>query len=155
TANLYGVGPRKTTLTKSANKLLNAITNRADPDRQHHFINLMAPKYADPSQPNLSEAADGTLTFRFAAVSDELPGTYTASLFAKSADDKDQIFPLVDFQIGIATREEYVSGPTMMSTCYRCHKAPGADKAYMHHIHPAPPRFPIGNYSIDFFPIGT
>ncbi|HNN97080.1 MAG TPA: hypothetical protein PKI03_32650, partial [Pseudomonadota bacterium] len=47
TANLYLSGPRQPLLTKTASALLNCVVDRAASDRQHHFINLIAPKYAD------------------------------------------------------------------------------------------------------------
>ena len=64
TANLYLVGPRGALTTRSANQLLNAVTDRAAKDRQHHFINLKSPSYANPSAGGLKIAQDGTLLFR-------------------------------------------------------------------------------------------
>ncbi len=153
TANLYLAGPREGAATVTASKLLNCVTDRNAANHQHHFIDLRAPSFADPTQSNLSVAADGSLTFQLAAISDEAPGTYTVGVWAKGAGDQDQAMALADLQIGSATVENYASGPTASATCNDCHRTPGAAKVYMHHIHPSPPRFPVGNWSLDQFPI--
>ena len=77
-------GPRQPLLTKTASALLNCVVDRAASDRQHHFINLIAPKYADPSKGNLRSDADGTLHYRLSAISSEPSGTYAIGLWAKS-----------------------------------------------------------------------
>lgn len=153
TANLYLSGPREPLLNRTAAKLLNCVVDRAAPDRQHHFINLLAPRYNEPSQQNLSQDADGSLHYRLAAVSDEAPGTYTVGVWAKSQDEKDQIFSLLDLQIGTATPETWSSGPPESSTCLACHKGTDSGKVYMHHIEPG--FSPLGNYAIDQLPLGT
>ena len=56
---LYLAGPRAATLTKTASKLLNAVTNRAAADRQHHYVNLKSQSYADPARTNLAAQPDG------------------------------------------------------------------------------------------------
>ncbi len=70
TANLYLSGPRLGSTTKTAAKLLNCITDRTVADRQHHYVDLRAPHLLDPSQNNFSLGADGTVTFKLAAVTD-------------------------------------------------------------------------------------
>ena len=124
TASLYLSGPRLGSATRTASKLLNCITDRAATDRQHHFIDLRNPHLADPAQNNFAQADDGTITFTLAPVSDEAAGTYTVGVLAKSKDDKDQLFPTLDVQIGNATAEVFASGPSEKSTCFACHKGP-------------------------------
>ncbi len=153
TANLYLSGPRLGSKTMTATKLLNCITDRTATDKQHHFINLRAPKLADPTQNNFVQAADGTITFTLAPVSDELAGTYTVGVYAKSTDDKDQVFPTFDLQIGNATAEVFASGPSMQSTCYACHLGAMSGKSYQIHIIPGSTG--MGNYAIDQTPIAT
>jgi OmcA/MtrC family decaheme c-type cytochrome len=153
TASLYLSGPRLGANTKTAASLLNCVTNRAATDHQHHFINLKAPSYADASQNNLTTNSDGTLTYQLAPVSSELPGTYTVGLWAKSTDDKDQIFPTLDLQIGSATAEQFASGPTPTSSCFACHKGAQSGKSYQAHIIPG--FSPVGNYALDASPIAT
>jgi OmcA/MtrC family decaheme c-type cytochrome len=153
TANLYVAGPRQGSATKTAIKLLNCITDRMAADHQHHAIFLSAPHYADPTQNNLSIAADGALAYQLAAITDEPPGTYTAGLWATSKDDKDQALPTVEFQIGTATREEYATGPSQTSSCYDCHLGPASGKSYQAHI--APGYAPFGNYALDQAPIAN
>src|SRR5215470_8596392 len=155
TAWLLLSGPRKTLQTKTAVKLLNALTDRTAPDRQHHNINLIAPRYAVPGQTTLTIANDGTITYQLAAVSDELAGTYSAGIWAVSKDGKDQIIKTADLQIGTATVEAYASGnandapPT--STCYDCHLGTKSGKSYQAHILPG--FSPFGNYALDQTPI--
>ena len=64
--------------------MLNCVTSRTTPDggsiEQHHYINLTSPNYANPNAGNLSQAADGTITYTLSPVSNELPGTYTGAL---------------------------------------------------------------------------
>ena len=93
TASLYLSGPRLGALTSTAASLLNCVTDRTAADRQHHFINLIAPSYADPTQKNLVTESDGTLTYTLAPISSELPGTYTVGVWLKSSDGKDQALP--------------------------------------------------------------
>ena len=162
TAWLLLSGPRKTLQTTTAVKLLNATTDRTASDRQHHYINLIAPRYANPGQTTLTIANDGTITYQLAAVTDETPGTYTAGVWAVSKDGIDQILVSVDgagksadLQIGTATVEAYASGearatpPT--STCYDCHLGTKSGKSYQAHILPG--FSPFGNYALDQTPI--
>jgi hypothetical protein len=152
TANLYVTGPREPLLNKTAAKLLNCVMDRAAADRQHHYVNLIAPKYADPSQANLKQA-DGVLRYQLAKITDEPPGTYTVGVYTKSKDQVEQIFPLADFQIGTAKVEPYISGDAKDSTCAACHVGPASPKFYMHHIDPG--NSPLGNYALDTAPIAT
>jgi hypothetical protein len=153
TANLYVSGPRLGAQTRTAAKLLNCITDRSAPDRQHHFINLRDPKLADPAQNNFAQAADGSITFTLAPVSDEPAGTYTVGVWAKSSDDKDQVFPTLDLQIGNATVESFASGASDKSSCFACHRGAQSGKSYQAHILPG--FSPEGNYALDATPIAT
>jgi hypothetical protein len=153
TANLYVSGPRLGSLTKTASKLLNCVTDRAATDRQHHVINLKAPKLADPAQKNFVEAADGSITFTLSPVSDEPAGTYTVGVWAKSTDDKDQLFPTIDLQIGNGTAEVFATGPSNKSTCYACHRGAQSGKSYQAHSFPG--FSPMGNYALDQTPIAN
>lgn len=153
TANLYIVGPRGALTTKSANLLLNAVTDRTAKDRQHHYINLKNPSYANPNAPGLTTESDGSLTYQLAPIGSEAAGTYTVALWAKTADEQQQIFPQLDFQIGTATVETYASGDPQSSSCADCHKGTETGKLYMHHIEPG--FSPLGNWSLDLFPIAS
>src|SRR5205085_4986821 len=93
-------GPRKPTLTRTAAKMLNASTDRAAANRQHHYIDLKSPSYATAGQNNLSVGDDGTIAYAFSAISDEAPGTYTAAVWLKNAKEHDQLFKQIDFQVG-------------------------------------------------------
>lgn len=151
TANLYLYGPRKGTLTVTASSLLNATTDRMASDRQHHFINLLSPYYADATQTNLTTATDGTVAYLLAPVSTETAGTYTASVYTKSNADADQTFGFADLQIGTATVETFATGAPNAATCANCHRSP-AGHYYMHHAFPGSTT-PIGNFGIDSFPV--
>jgi hypothetical protein len=153
TASLYVSGPRLGADTTTAAKLLNCVTDRNASDHQHHFINLRAPSYADPAQKNLATNSDGTLTYTLAPVASEAPGTYTVGVWAKSTDDKDQVFPTIDLQIGNATAEAFASGPSAQSTCFACHKGAQSGKSYQ--AHSIPGFSPVGNYALDATPIAT
>jgi len=154
TANLYLMGPRSGLTGTTASLLLNCITDRNAPDRQHHFINLRSPHYAVPAEANLATAADGTLTYTLHAISTEAPGTYTAGVWAKTAGDLEQAFPLADVQIGTATREAFATGPSASSTCFDCHLGKRSGKTYMHHTFPSS-FSAVGNFSLDQSPVGT
>jgi hypothetical protein len=150
TANLYLYGPHDPALTQTASKLLNCVTDRKATDGQHHFINLAKPAFADGAQNNLTLDPDGTIHYQLAAVSDEAPGTYTAGVWVKNNADVDQLFPLVNLQIGTATVETDIPGDGAQTRCLACHQAPSG-RIYMHHIHPG--YSPFGNYSLDSAPI--
>ena len=136
----------------TASKLLNCITDR-NSGPVHHYINLKAPKFADATQNNFVEAADGTITYTLAPVSSETPGTYTIGVWAKTSDDIEQLLPTIDMQIGNATHEEFASGPSATSTCYGCHKGPLSGKSYQAHAFPG--FSPMGNYALDQTPIAN
>ncbi len=154
TAWLVASGPRRTLQTTTATKLLNAVIDRAASDHQHHYINLIAPSYADSSQGNLTVADDRTITYRLAAVSNELPGTYTAGIWAVSKPPGiDQVLKTADFQIGTATVESYASGNPPTTKCYDCHLGSKSGKSYQAHILPGFSAF--GNYALDQTPIAN
>jgi hypothetical protein len=145
TAALYLVGPRGALTTRSASTLLNAVTDRAAKDRQHHYINLISPAYANPSQGGLKTLPDGSLQYQLAPITKEAAGTYTAAVRVKSKDEVEQIFPMLDLQIGTATVEKYASGDPNASSCADCHKGPSSGKMYMHHIEPGSSA--VGNWA--------
>jgi hypothetical protein len=151
TVQLYLAGPRQTLAVQTALRLLNAVGDRSV--SQHHYVDLAAPSYADPSQNNLSIAADGTMTYRLAPVSTEAPGTYTVGLWVKSQDQLEQFFPLQDIQIGTVTAEQFASGSAEGSSCLSCHLGAANGKVYMHHIEPG--FAPLGDFALDSAPIGT
>ncbi len=176
TANLYLYGPRLGSLTKTDCGLLNCIDARTAPDggalHQHHYIALAAPAYADPTQQNLAPQPDGSLTYTLGAVSGEIPGTYTAGVWATTADGVSQVFQRADVPIGapgaetIVTdggntlydswdggTEEFASGPEENPTCYACHYGPMSGKSYEAHIIPG--FSPLGNYALDLTPIAN
>jgi OmcA/MtrC family decaheme c-type cytochrome len=74
-------------------------------------------------------------------------------VWAKSKDDRDQVFPTLDLQLGSATREEFATGPTAKSTCYACHLGAQSGKSYQAHIIPG--YSPVGNYALDATPIAS
>ncbi len=154
TANLYLAGPRGTLQTQTASRLLNCVVDRAATDRQHHFINLANPHFADATQNNLTQNADGTIAYRLAPVSTEAAGTYTAGVWAKTTGDVNQIFALVDFQIGTAAAENYASGSATANTCFDCHRGTMSGKSYQAHSFPS--AFgPLGNFALDSAPVAT
>ena len=153
TASIYLSGPRAGSLTRTASSLLNCVTDRSAADHQHHFVNLIAPHWADPTQANLATAKDGSLLYTLAPVTSEAPGTYTVGVWAKTRDDVDQQLTTAELQIGTATREEYASGASASSTCLSCHLGPMSGKSYEAHI--APGFSPVGNYALDQTPIAN
>jgi hypothetical protein len=161
---LYVAGPRQTLAAQTALKLLNAVSDRNAADNQHHFVSLIAPSFADPTQNNLTVANDGTVTYQLAPVSTEAAGTYTVGLWAKSNDNIDQIFALKDLQIGTDSAEQFASGPADSSSCLTCHLGPVNNKVYMAHIQPGMTSFGsthqntvsvLGEYALDSAPVGT
>jgi hypothetical protein len=147
TANLYLYGPREALETVSANALLNAVTDRNATDRQHHFLNLLAPSYADTAHPTVTANADGSFDVQLRPISDEAAGTYTAVLWAKGSVSPDDVMALADLQIGTATVENYITGPSSSSTCDSCHRAKSGTR-YMHHIRTSA-FAPAGNRALD------
>ena len=150
TYSLYMAGPRSSALTKASAKLLNCIVDRAAADRQHHFVNLKAPKFLDGTQKNLATTASG-FVFTTAPVSDEVAGTYTIGLWAKTADDVDQVLITTDVQIGVKDVEAYATGDAKTTTCASCHLGTASGKSYQAHIIPG--FSPVGNYALDQTPI--
>jgi hypothetical protein len=143
-------GPRDPLLTKTAAKMLNTSTDRTS--SQHHHVDLKSPSYAVAGQNNLAVAPDGTMTYTFSPISDEAPGTYTASVWAKNAQQHDQVFQSADFQIGTSTVESYASGAADSASCLACH-AGNNGKVYMHHVEPG--FSPFGDYALDSAPIAS
>ena len=123
-------------------KLLNASTDRAT--RPHHYIDLI-------TDPNV-EVNENMLTYHLQAVSDEQPGTYTASLWAVSgADPLDQVMPLYDFQIGTGTVETQIVDK---DKCAQCHLGADNGQFYFHHVDPSRPGS-VGNPSLESWPVRT
>jgi len=110
----------------------------------HHFIDLLK---------DAAVKADGNaLTYNLQAVSSELPGTYTASLWAVKKGDPpvNQAFTLVDFQLGTATAENQI---VQQAKCAACHL--GAQNGQFYFAHVDPGRTPYGSPSIDTMPVRT
>jgi OmcA/MtrC family decaheme c-type cytochrome len=149
-ASFFVYGPRAPLSTVTATNLMNSPSGNFKAE-----VNLKSPVYAsDAGAPNLTLLADGSVNYQLSAITTELPGTYTASVWAIGANPLDQTFALADFQIGTATVESYVSGPADGSTCNNCHKNGSlGGKVYMAHI--APGFSPVGNYALDSLPIGS
>jgi len=154
TADFFVVGPRAPLKTVTAYKLMNFA--QPDGGAQPPFRAQGLKPLADGGTPNanLTVQADGTLVYTLNPITNEAPGTYTASVWAIGQDPLNQLFVLGDFQVGNATVEAYASGPADASSCASCHKnvAPGG-KMYMAHI--APGFSPVGNYALDSLPIGS
>lgn len=163
TADLFLYGPRDPSLTATALKMLNAVSERPTSgrtvhteDEQHHFVSLISPRYALPSQNNKAEAADGTISYTFSPVTNEPPGTYTVAVWTRSVDYADQDFALLDLQIGTADVEEYTTGSTQLSTCLACHTGTRSGRPQMAHSRPSDPNplpSPLGNRAVDASPI--
>ena len=92
-------GPQETTETVTAVKLLKTSADRLQPI--HHYIDLKT---------NADVQVNGnTLTYKLAAVSDEKPGTYIASIWAVSkAAPLQQAMVVAEFQLGTATVENQI-----------------------------------------------
>ena len=142
TLNLYAYGPQETAKTVTASKLLNANTDRTK--TPHHYIDLLK---------DTNVQVDGNnLKYTFQAVSNEEPGTYSASVWAvkKGGVPTNQMFPVVDFQVGTATVEKQI---VEKDKCGSCHLGAQNGVLYMHHIDPG--YSPVGNPSIDSIPVRT
>ncbi len=138
---LHVYGPQETTKTVTAVKLLNASTDRST--GLHHYINLI-------TDPNVGVNGN-VLTYNLQAVSDEAPGTYTASLWVVMKDSSIQSFPLADFQIGTATAETQIVDK---DKCAQCHLGASNGQFYFHHVDPRQ----VGSFgypSIDSWPVRT
>ncbi len=148
TADFFVVGPRAPLKTVTAYKLLNLTPAPFTAQGLKPLADGGTPN------PNMAVQADGTVVYTLSAITNEVPGTYTASVWAIGQDPLNQMFVLQDFQIGTATVETYASGPADASSCASCHEniAPGG-KTYMAHI--APGFSPVGNYALDALPIGS
>lgn len=142
--NLYMYGPQDPRQTVTASKLLNANTNRAT--RPHHYIDLK-------TNPDV-QITGNTLTYHLKPVTDELPGTYTVSLWSVLASDNvQQIMKFSNIQVGTATVEPSLveDATTGLSSCAACHKGPISGRLYMHHIDPG--FSPTGNWALDYTPV--
>jgi len=124
TLRLYMYGPLETTETVTPVKLLNASEDRAV--RPHHYIDLAA---------NAGVEVNGNvLTYTLQPVSDEAPGTYTASVrTALRGDSASQDFLLLDFQIGTDTVETQI---VEREKCAACQLGADSGQYYFHHVDP-------------------
>jgi hypothetical protein len=142
TLGLYLYGPQETTKTVTAAKLLNASTDRAA--KPHHFVDLLT---------NPAVVVNGNvLTYELQAVSDEAPGTYTATLRAVSKSDAlDQAMLLSDLQIGTATVETQIVDK---DKCAKCHLGADNGQFYFAHVDPSGPGA-TGSPSLESWPVRT
>ncbi len=142
TLRLYMYGPLETTETVTAVKLLNASTDRAV--RPHHYIDIAKDINVDTN--------GNVLTYNLQPVSDEEPGTYTASVrTALSGDSASQDFLLLDFQIGTDTVETQI---VEREKCAACHLGADSGQYYFRHVDPRS----VGQYgspSIDSWAVRT
>ncbi|MBI4268196.1 MAG: hypothetical protein HY662_05365, partial [Chloroflexi bacterium] len=128
-------GPQEPTQTVTAVKLLKASTDRTQ--SVHHYIDLT--KNADV------QVSGNKLTYKLAAVSDEKPGTYIASVWAVSkAAPIQQTMVTAEFQIGTATVEKQI---VEKEKCASCHLGADSGKFYFAHIDVG--FSPVGNPAID------
>ena len=142
--SLYMYGPQDPRQTVTAVKLLNASTNRST--RTHHYIDLR-------THPDVQVNGD-ELTYHLKPVTDELPGTYTVTVWSVLASDNiQQIMKFANVQIGTTNVEKslVVDEQTGVSSCAACHKGPISGRLYMHHIDPG--FSPTGNWSLDYTPV--
>ncbi|MDO8635877.1 MAG: cytochrome c3 family protein, partial [Dehalococcoidia bacterium] len=142
TIGLYMYGPQETSKTVTAVKLLNATADRTK--TPHHYIDLL-------TDTNV-QVVGNTLKYTLQAVSNEEPGTYTASLRVVKKGDPpvNQAFVLTDFQLGTATVEKQI---VEKEKCAACHL--GADSGQFYFAHTDPGRSPYGSPSIDSIPVRT
>jgi hypothetical protein len=142
TANLYVYGPQDQRKTTTSVKLLRAETDRNV--RPHHYIDLL-------THPD-AVWVDNTVMYPLSAVTDELPGTYTATVWAvRAGDSLQQWMPPVDFQIGTAVAETYL---VTKEKCGQCHLGAANGQFYMHHVDGSTSN-PNGNRAIDSWPTRT
>jgi hypothetical protein len=142
--SLYMYGPQDTRQTVTAVKLLNASTDRTQ--RTHHYIDLK-------THPDVQINGD-ELTYHLKPVTDELPGTYTVSVWSVLASDNiQQIMKFADVQIGTTNVEKSLVADEQsgVSSCAACHKGSISGRLYMHHIDPG--FSPTGNWSLDYTPV--
>ena len=134
---LMAAGPIETTETTTPVKLLKTTADRSV--ATHHYVDLKTNAEV--------QVSGAVLTYRLAAVSDEKPGTYIASVWAVSkADSFQQVMTPAEFQIGTATIEKQIVEP---SKCAQCHLGADSGKFYFHHIDQVSAASPAGNFSID------
>ncbi|MEK7354090.1 MAG: hypothetical protein AABZ77_06270, partial [Chloroflexota bacterium] len=128
-------GPQAATQTVTAVKLLKTTADRSQPI--HHYIDLKT--NADV------QASGNTLTYKLAAVSDEKPGTYIASVWAvEKAAPLQQAMVVAEFQLGTATVEKQTVDK---EKCAACHLGADSGKFYFAHIDVG--FSPVGNPSLD------
>ena len=149
--NLYMAGPRSPLLTKASSKLLNAVTDRTAADKQHHYINLLKPSFADTTKKNLATSATG-LVFTTDPITDEANGTYTVGVTAESVDFKSQVFLTAPLQIGTATVESYTTGDDTSTSCAACHLGTISGRMAEQHAEPSATN-PYGEYARDAHPV--
>ncbi|MBI4331559.1 MAG: cytochrome c3 family protein [Chloroflexi bacterium] len=137
---LMAAGPLATTETTTAVKLLKVSADRSDPT--HHYVDLKTNRDV--------QVSGAVLTYRLAAVSDERPGTYTASVWAVSkAEPLVQAIATADFQVGTATVEKQL---VEKEKCAQCHL--GADSGKFNFAHSDPAAVgQSGNWAIDQAPV--
>ncbi|MBM2832674.1 MAG: hypothetical protein HW414_1726 [Dehalococcoidia bacterium] len=142
TLSLYMYGPQETTRTVTAVKLLNATTDRTK--TPHHYIDLL-------TNANV-QVTGNVLKYALQPVTNEEPGTYTASLRAVKKGDPpvNQAFMLTDFQLGTATVEKQI---VEKEKCASCHRGAQSGQFYFAHVDPG--RSPYGNPAIDSVPVRT
>ena len=134
---LVVAGPQESTETVTAVKLLKTTADRSQ--SPHHYVDLT--KNADV------QVNGDTLTYKLAAVSDEKPGTYVASVWAGSkAAPFQQVMVVAELQIGTATVEKQI---VEKEKCASCHLGADSGKFYLHHIDQVSAANPAGNFSLD------
>ncbi|MBI2858683.1 MAG: hypothetical protein HYX90_06370 [Chloroflexi bacterium] len=134
---LMVAGPQGSTETVTAVKLMKSTADRTQ--AEHHYIDLKTNKDV--------QASGTTLTYKLAAVTDEKPGTYIASIWAISkAAPFQQDMKVAEFQIGTATVEKQV---VEKDKCASCHLGASSGKFYLHHIDQVSAANPAGNVAID------
>lgn len=148
TLNLYMYGPQDPRKTVTAVKLLNASTNRAE--RPHHYIDLT-------TNPDV-QVNNQVFTYPLRPVTDEAPGTYRLSLWARLGSDViQQVMRFADIQIGTATVENPVVAKRAAdgtAKCAACHEGTISGKIYMHHIDPRSAGG-FGSWALDFEPVAS
>ncbi len=82
-------------------------------------------------------------------MTDEAPGTYTATVYAVlAADSFQQTMKFSSLQIGTNAVESTV---VTKASCAACHQGPISGKLYMHHIYPG--RSPAGSFAYEYEPV--
>lgn len=140
--NLYLYGPQEQSLTTTPVGLLRASADRNA--RPHHYIDLRAA--ADQLR------YDGNVVcYQLGAITDELPGTYSAVLrVTRASDALQQWMPVVDFQIGSAAVESQLVDA---ENCARCHRGAANGQFYLRHVDPGSSG--VGSPAIDSWPVRT